>query len=58
MRQTKNIDKCECIECGNKFDGAKACNYDMSAITVKCPVCETVMFVDISIEYLCTEVTE
>ena len=56
--QTKCIDDCICVYCGNKFDGNSACNANMDCTTIECPECGTEMEVSLSIEYMCTAIEE
>lgn len=51
--ETINIDNCECVYCGNIFDGRLACNGNMDECIVACPMCKKEMQVDLSIEYTC-----
>lgn len=51
--ETKTIDYIECVYCGNIFDGAQACNYDLECRIVECPKCRKEMEVYISAEFLC-----
>jgi len=54
-KQTKNIDICECVYCGHKWDGKEACNGDMDESVITCTECGKQMNVYLSIEYLCVE---
>lgn len=56
MRQTTCIDNIECPNCGHKFDGAAAVNYDMSCLstTAVCPECGAELDVSVSVEYMAT----
>lgn len=56
--QTICIDDCQCVYCGNKFNGRDATNNNMDCNSVKCPECDRNMYVSLSIEYMCTEMEE
>lgn len=52
--ETIMVDNCQCVYCGHIFNGREACNADMDRVTVRCTKCKKDMFVNISVEYLCT----
>ena len=54
FEETVQVDKCQCVYCGHKFGGRRACNDDMDCRTVECPKCEKEMNVFISVEYTCS----
>lgn len=47
------VDNCVCPYCDCVFEGASACNYDMSKMIIFCPKCQKEMMVSLSIEYTC-----
>jgi NAD-dependent SIR2 family protein deacetylase len=56
LKETKHIDKCECVYCGHIFNGRNACNADMDETLITCPKCGKNMNVYISCEFLCREI--
>jgi len=54
--ETRCIDFCQCIYCGNKFDGHKATNNNLDCGIVECPKCAKKMGVYMSVEYLCVPI--
>jgi hypothetical protein len=56
--ETVCVDDCECVYCGNRFDGREATNNNMDARVVICPKCEKEMYVCISVEYSCHPIDE
>lgn len=55
MREKTNVDDCECVYCGFKFDGKEAINNDLDECIVYCPSCDAEMSVLMSVEYTCQE---
>jgi NAD-dependent SIR2 family protein deacetylase len=58
VEETENWDDCECVYCGNMFNGRNATNANMDCQSVICPKCGKQMYVGISVRYMCTPIEE
>jgi len=56
--QTTCVDYCVCPYCGHQFDRVVACNGNMDCKLITCPECKKDMYVDLSIEYMCTVIED
>lgn len=56
VEETNNIDDCECVYCGHKFDGQTAINKDLDTERVLCPKCNKEMRVLLSVAYTCQKI--
>lgn len=57
VEETTNIDNCECVYCGHKFDGQSAINNNLDTGTVICPNCKNEMRVLLSVTYTCQNIS-